>query len=97
MRINDNHLDRLFRAASRAYRAESEELSFATEARLMAAWRRSETPSNGWECVTLLRHGLICACILMVASVTLGLLHGNPQPVTEWQYANTLTHLTLNR
>jgi hypothetical protein len=97
MKINNEHLDRLFRAASQAHRLESDELDFATEARLMATWRRKEIPSNGSESVTVLRHGLVCACILMVACITLSLIQGNRQPVTEWQYANTLTHLTLNR
>ena len=68
MKSSNDPLDRLFKAAARARKAETGEAGFALEARVLAGWR-SERDGNGDVLLMWLRRAAVCASLLAVASL----------------------------
>jgi len=80
--MNDGNtpLDRLLRAASRAPREDSlVNLPFPAEARVLAAWRSSQSEGSGWIGVWL-RTGLAAAAVTLALTLALTWTHLRPDP-----------------
>jgi type II secretory pathway component PulM len=58
----ERQLERLLKSAAAAPRPALAELSFATEARVLAAWRRRDGESELQSVISLFRRGLVVAC-----------------------------------
>ncbi len=66
-------LERLFRAAAAAWPPAPAGLPFATEARLLDAWRRGPVERDDADLLALFRRGLVLAGVLAVLAVVLSL------------------------
>ncbi|MDB6064456.1 MAG: hypothetical protein JWR26_664 [Pedosphaera sp.] len=65
----DRCLNRLFKAASGAPKAQSGAATFTLETRVMADWRAKLSEEGGDFLLAWFRRAAICACLLAVASL----------------------------
>ena len=71
MNSTNQQLERLLKSAARASRPLPDEIPFATQARVLAHWRR--LPSGAGDLAQMLlplfRRAALCACLLMLLSI----------------------------
>lgn len=93
----DRRLERLFRAAALAPQRPVGELSFPAEARVLGQWRAASGQAGRASLLPLFRTGLAFACVLLLASVLLGLRQMKQTPSDEWALPNAAVNLALTR
>lgn len=91
---NTDPLERLLRAAAAAWPAEEPRLSFATEARLLGAWRRgAERDDADW--LPMFRRGLAFAGIVALAVVALSVSRMPGRSADVFTTANAVANLAI--
>lgn len=73
MKRMDEFLNRLLRTAAKAPPRELPTLGWATETRVLGAWRSSRDGADDVALFRILRQGLVCACAITLLSLTLAL------------------------
>ncbi len=95
MNMLDSQLDRLLRSAARAPQpAAVHELPFAAEARVMAAWRRSQSETPRW-IGQWLRAGLAAAAVVTATIMTLSWVSLRPSADDEFAEANAALYVAV--
>lgn len=91
---NSDPLERLLRAAAAAWPAEEPRLSFASEARILAGWRRGvESDDADW--LVVFRRGLALAGIVALAVVALSVSHMPGRSADVFTTANAVANLAI--
>ena len=93
MNAFDDPLDRLLRSAAQAPPRAAGELSFATEARVLAAWRAGAAGDPGVDLVALFRRGLALAGALSVLTVAVSLWEMRHDPADVWEVSDPVVNL----
>lgn len=97
MKRMDACLNRLLRAAARAPQQEVPALSWATETRVLAAWRANRATRDDTALLNVLRRGLAFACALMLVSLTLSLTQVSRSADSLWSDPASLVTLAYTR
>ena len=93
MNAFNDPLDRLLRSAAQAPPRAAGELSFATEARVLAAWRAGAAGDPGVDLVALFRRGLALAGVLSVLTVALSLWMMHHDKSDVWAVSDPVINL----
>ncbi|HAB16587.1 MAG TPA: hypothetical protein PLX89_01525 [Verrucomicrobiota bacterium] len=95
MKSLENQLERLLRSAARAPRpAEVTELSGAAEARVLAAWRRSQPEGPSWM-LRWLQGGLAAAAVAAAVALGLNWTTFRQQAADEYAVADAALYAAL--
>jgi hypothetical protein len=96
--LNDS-LEKLLRSAAKAERSMSEAVPFSTEAGVLAALRtQCDAPRDDLAVIIpLLRHGLFCACLLLLAAVLLSYERLKPSAYDDVFIPRSALTLTLTQ
>ncbi|MBK9139796.1 MAG: hypothetical protein IPM17_13690 [Verrucomicrobia bacterium] len=97
MKRREACLNRLLRAAARAPQREVPALSWATETRVLAAWRANRAAGDDTALLNVLRRGLAFACALMLISLTLSLTQVSRSADPVWNDPSALVTLAYTR
>lgn len=92
---NTDPLERLLRAAAAAWPAEEPRLSFATEARILGAWRRGLVERDDVDWLLMFRRGLAFAGIIALAVVALSVSHMPGRSADVFTTANAVANLAV--
>ena len=92
MNSMDRILDRLLRAAAHAPHPAAE-LSFATEARVLAQWRRSRSEAEAGGLVRWLQRGFALACALTAVIAAISLTETRQPAADVWDVSNAVVNL----
>ena len=91
-----DQLNRLFKAASRAPKAETRAAMFALERRVIGGWRASSQAESGEMLVTLCRRAAVFACCLALASLAWNYLELKDQAGDELAAAESSMRIGVN-
>jgi len=89
--MNDDQLNRLLRAASRAEVPSDQSIPFGFETRVLAHWKRNPEELS----LALFRRALACACAIAVTSFALSYRTLNSSPSTELSIANNAMEINF--
>ncbi|MBU6401212.1 MAG: hypothetical protein KGS61_12920 [Verrucomicrobia bacterium] len=96
MKISDDFLQRLLRAAARARPPEPAAPPFALETRTLEAWRRSRLVGDWTGLLRLFRIGLGFASVLMVVIIALSVRDLAREPAREVTLPNVIVNEALD-
>ena len=93
MKASNDPLDRLLRSAAKAPPQPAAGLSFATQARVLAAWRVGAVEDNDFDLLTLFRHGLALAGALSALMIAISLWEMQHDTADVWAVSDPVINL----